>query len=424
MPSRELLTECVRVSAFAMHAGMAITVSVLLFACQTQLYTNNGYDTVTTDWQAYKLQSGLTTCNTTQQCNRQAFAWIDDEPLPHHRWNPYACVVAFEFISASFALFYLRELRRAPRALQLACLYAPHGWNLVGLGLYLGWFASRGMDNWCEMLAIIASYGLATVLLVGHDAWRAGFETCAPAENGMATYLRKRLAAMTRYGEYTATASLLYVAVLSVFVVGPPSWAFVAGFAGIFACNVMGLGLHLLHTGLKVGPWIWATDKAVNTGAGRMWHSPLLRLPVICPPYLLVRPEPADWHMLGGGPPAENWRTKVAAVFGVGTWHALWVSWLELLKGAWVGLAVGMTIVIYFGYGYLFNTAIPGFVIFSLWNLVITYALFGVVATFFYAYDRYWEWLEPALDVLSVSAKVPIAASVCVAFLQMPGGSC
>ena len=36
---------------------------------------------------------------------------------------------------------------------------------------------------------------------------------------------------------------------------------------------------------------------------------------------------------------------------------------------------------------------------------------------------QYWTWLEPALDVLSVSAKVPIAMSVCVAVLQMPGGS-
>ena len=65
----------------------------------------------------------------------------------------------------------------------------------------------------------------------------------------------------------------------------------------------------------------------------------------------------------------------------------------------------------------------PAFVLVTPWNLAITCAAFGFVATFFYVCDQYWTWLEPALDVLSVSAKVPIAMSVCVAVLQMPGGS-
>ena len=454
--SRELAGDCVRVAAFVMHAAMACVVASLLLACHTQVYTNRGYHIVTTDWQAYKLQgTQQTTCNSTLQCNRMAYGWIEDEPLQHHGWNPYATVMAFEFISASFAFFYLRELRHAPPALRVACRYVPHVWNLVGLAIYLAWFALRGMDNWCETLAIFVSYGLATVVLTGHDAWRKDFEETAvaglasalarqyscqvagrlcriPVRTGaepglldedtptaarLAALLRQRLGVLTRYGEYTVTASLLYVAVLSIFVVGPPSWAFVAGFAGIFACNAMGLGLHLLHTELAVGPRIW---EAVDAGGHseppvRSWYSPLLTVPIVCAPPV---PPPI------GVQPEARWHHTAAALFGVGTWHEHWVSRLEMLKGAWAGLMVGVTIVLYFGRGYLFNTSMPAFVLVTLWNLVITYAAFGFVATFFYVYDQYWAWLEPALDVLSVSAKVPIAMSVCVAFLQMPGGSC
>ena len=240
----------------------------------------------------------------------------------------------------------------------------------------------------------------------------------------LAALLRQRLGVLTRYGEYTVTASLLYVVVLSVFVVGPPSWAFVAGFVGISACNAMGLRLHLPHTELAVGQRIW---EAVDAGgeedrpapAVRSWYSPLLTVPIVCAP-----PGPPSMGVPPEGPRGARWHHTAAALFGVGTWHEHRVSRLEMLKGAWAGLMVGVTIVIYFGQGYLFNTSIPAFVLVTLWNLVITYAAFGFVATFFYVYDQDWTWLEPALDVLSMAAKVSIAMSVCVAFLQMPVGSC
>jgi hypothetical protein len=72
----------------------------------------------------------------------------------------------------------------------------------------------------------------------------------------------------------------------------------------------------------------------------------------------------------------------------------------------------------------MFNSVIPAFVLVVLWNLLIQYSLFGIVGTVFYAYDRLWPWFEPALDILSLAAKVPIATSVAIAFLQMPGGAC
>ena len=438
------------------------------------------------DWQN---RSGSTTCNSSQQCNRLAFGWVEDEPLPRHRWNPFALTMTFEFISSAFALFYLRELAWAPPALRLACRYAPIGWSLLGLALYLGWFVARGQDNWCEVLAVLASHGLAVWVLARYDAWRAEFEETAlrglastfarrfymcyvsgypwriPArvgadddvleQNGFShsaaeTSLKQRLAVLLRYGEYTITASLLYVAVLSIFVVGPPSWAFVVGFAGIWTCNAMGAALHLMHTELALGPVISGAiisqvepdpepAEREHARAPAVWVSPFLAAPIVCAVTLarsgpMGAPPAATLARSGpmGAPPAETpassppggWGKTAAAILGVGTWHDHWVSRLEMLKGAWLGLMAGMLVIVYFGQGYLFNASMPAFVLFTLWNLLLLYCAFGLVATLFYTFDRYWQWLEPALDMLSVCAKVPIAASVCVAFTQMPGGAC
>lgn len=482
MPSDRVI-ELVRISAFGLHALMACIVAGLLFGCRTQLYTNSGYRTVALDWQDWRNRTGLQTCTSIQQCNRMAIPWAEDEILVRHRWNPYATVMTFEVISASFALFYLRELPRVPRWFQLVAQYAPLGWNFAGFMVYLVWYSVRGQDNWCEPLAIAVSYGLAGVLLFWHDRWRAEFEERAlhgfaallarrfyrcyvsgfpwriplkaepggeevldtngfPSQQEMTLILRRRLAVMLRYGEYTITASLLYLAVLSIFVVGPPSWAFVAGFTGIFACNASGLALHLLHTEMAVGEAISdlviARAERDQPGQARpaarqcaRWQSPFLRVPVLAsvarpglgaPPGAQPIPDEPD-----EAPPARpdrRWHQVAAAVLGVGTWHEHWVSKLALLEAAWFGLMVGISIVLYFGRGYLFNTNLPGFVVFVLWNLIVQYSAFGIAGTVFYAYDRQWVWMEQVLDVLSLAAKVPIAMSVCVAFLQMPGGSC
>lgn len=379
-------------------------------------------------------------------------------------------VSTFEFISASFALFYLRETHGASTAARLFCKYFPIAWNLIGFVLYLGWYGARGSGNWCEPVAIAAAYVAACAVLTEHDAWRERFENealrgvaamharhfyqCyvhgvpwriplrAPPQDaepllmpGLAEVnaeLRARLAVLLRYAEYTITASFLYVGVLSIFVVGPPSWAFVAGFTGIFVCNASGLALHVIHTEQAIGPVVFGNITAnppsqqPQTTAPpqpRVYASSVLRVPIIAS----VGRRPRAVSQQNEQQSSRRTRNPghvLAAVFGAGTWHEHWVAKLELLKAAWFGLAVGIFIVIYFGRGYLFNGAMPTFVLFILWNLLVQYSLFGIVGTVFYAYDRIWPWMEPSLDILSLAAKVPIAISVAISFLQMPGGAC
>ena len=63
--------------------------------------------------------------------------------LPRHEWNPFGMVLLFETISASFAIFYLRDnpiifswIKQQARILSPAI-------NLVGLGAFLIWFSTR-----------------------------------------------------------------------------------------------------------------------------------------------------------------------------------------------------------------------------------------------------------------------------------------
>jgi hypothetical protein len=100
------------------------------------------------------------------------------------------------------------------------------------------------------------------------------------------------------------------------------------------------------------------------------------------------------------------------------------VARLAYLEGAWLGLAVAMLYVMYVGRPYLFNTAMPTVVLVALWNLLVSFGLFGAVGTLFYLRDDLWMHMDIEYDVLGLVAKIPIAGVVCVAVMTMPGGGC
>ena len=398
----------IRCTAFALHFAAACVLLGLLFGCHTQAYTNTGYHMLVLDWQAWNQRGG--NCTSAVDCARRGVPWADDEPVPRHRWNPFALVTTFEFISSAFALFYLdfHGVR-----------YWAVAWLLIGFVSYLTWFGSRGQDQWAEPLTIAVSYAFAATVILSADRWREELHSlyarygqlygrharevrvAASSQHTVTIRIprlrgggdpeptdptygarpripdRRRFDVILRYLEYTATASLLYLAVLSVFSVGPPSWAFVTGFVGIFACNIAGVPLHILHIVVA----------GENMG----------------------RPQ---WHQ------------SAAAVLGVGTWKERWVAELMMLEAAWFGVAVGITIVVYLGFGVLTNPAIPVYVLVGMWDVIVLYCSFGIAGTVFYAFDDLWKYMEPTLDLLSLAAKLPIAVAVGVAFLQEPGGGC
>ena len=451
---RAKIVTFVQVFAFLMHFVMAIVVVSISFQCHSERYTN---------W-ATKMLPFPSQCpaNQTQAwCFKEAQPWADDEPLDYHAWNPFMMVTVFEFISAGFALFYLREQHQWPKWLQLFCRYFPLVWIEIGFVLYLAWFFQRAQPNWNEVLVVACSTTSSVLVLYFFDSWKDWFS--GEVSRGLAHFFDRRFSLAYRYGvswhipirlaneafqddtevlsrlsirlsvllrfaEYCLTASLLYIAVLSLFVVAPPSWAFLVGFLGIFLCNLLGLPLQLTQVVLSDWSIFWneppppaREEQEAMEEVYRVHELPTLHRPILVP----LRPVPPLITVDYPRPPKTfGLHQFTAALFGAGKWREVWVSKLWYLETSWFGLLAGMLIIIYFGRGFLFNATIPTFIVFSLWNLIVLYCLFGFVGSYFYADDSKFQWFEVALDILSLSAKVPIAASVCVGFLQMPGGSC
>jgi len=77
---------------------------------------------------------------------------------------------------------------------------------------------------------------------------------------------------------------------------------------------------------------------------------------------------------------------------------------------------------------------VPVWVRFIMWNLLVTYSVFGIVATVCYAFmrtrrdqgrfDLWMGWLDWGLSVLSVAAKLPVAFTVYYGLVMQPGGEC
>jgi hypothetical protein len=179
------------------------------------------------------------------------------------------------------------------------------------------------------------------------------------------------------YTEYCTSASLLYVAVLILFVPDPVSWAPLFGFTGIMICNIAGIGAH----NSKID-----NDDTVTT----QWYD-------------------LDW-------------TKCGNHFKLFIVHS------------WLALTSSIFIIVYLSRDSLTSSDVPTWVRFILWNLLVTYTLFGVWATFCYGmagerkhdkikFDHWMSRLDYGLTILSAAAKLPVAYTVFYGLVQEPGGT-
>lgn len=267
-------------------------------------------------------------------------------------WNVFALLAAFEWISASFSLFQL-----SPQG-SMNYLWVSVVWNLAG-GLLL-------MPYTTHLSALQA--GITATALFTASALQA-----VPLVYG---FLPGRV--VMHYAEYCTSASLLYVAVLVLFVPSPPSWAPLVGFTGILLCNLCGIGAHLclvdpLEPNNPAG--------AAEIGDGSLW----------------------DWQ-------------SVRRRFGL------------FLAHSWLALLMGVLSIIYLARGWLGDPIVPWWVRLILYNLLITYSLFGIFATVCYTIDGFTKsawWvssgLGTGLTVLSAAAKIPVVYSVFFGLIAEPG---
>jgi hypothetical protein len=229
---------------------------------------------------------------------RAAYPWSEDGEFETHLWNPYFLIVAFEWITAGFALCNLWHWLSHP-------LEFTQGWMAFG-ALALGAWVLRhnGATPFCFAMIVILlisfiaaaaacvryfqliqAQGLVpasgpppsaappndlpeeTPLTVQGRLWyvprsvaglkprprrsllRAGEAAEAAqqppvSEGERPAFIYAMDAVGFRYVEYCITAPLLFLAVMCLLVSDAPSWLFLIGYWMIQACCALGIALH------------------------------------------------------------------------------------------------------------------------------------------------------------------------------------
>jgi hypothetical protein len=338
---------------FILHASAAIFLAVCTVRCGSSFIAQSFTESISALRTGYLVQ----TLNSDNVCdnprNKACFFAIPqarDIAQPGLEWNVFALLTAFEWISASFALGHL-----AGPGIASVCLL----WNLAGALLLM---------PYTTHLSLLQAGITTLALLMASSAQYFPLGTEHQDANGDDVTMH--------YTEYCTSASLLFVAVLILYVPAPSSWAAIVGFTGILLCNLTGVGAHLCRL----------ASKDAGRDEGGTWMGML------------------DW---------SNFRNH----------FKLYMTF------AWVVLLMAILIIFYLNWDSFTSPDVPWWVRFILINLLVTYNLFGILATVFYILaDMRGEWWATAgltygLSILSASAKLPIAFTVFYCLLGMPGDS-
>ena len=92
----------------------------------------------------------------------------------------------------------------------------------------------------------------------------------------------------------------------------------------------------------------------------------------------------------------------------------------SLLQGAWLCLLIPMGGLIFLTRDVLFDTDMPVLVLMLIWNLLLTYSLFGIIPTFVYTTRIGLGQLPVLLDVLNIMAKFPLPLIILSGFITRP----
>ncbi len=91
-----------------------------------------------------------------------------------------------------------------------------------------------------------------------------------------------------------------------------------------------------------------------------------------------------------------------------------------LLQAAWVCLLVPMCGLIFLTRDILFDWDMPVLVLALIWNLLLTYSLFGIAPTAVYITGMGKHHLAWVLDILNVLAKFPLPLIILSGFITRP----
>lgn len=384
-----------RLITFLLHFVSAIFFLHVAFRCSNALTTNIYTETVT-DTTGYALVMD-TTCD--DPYSRECFYGLPQsyDVIQHSlSWNVFALLAAFEWLSASFALYYLDDVLRhwwggASEMTVVACLI----WNMIGILTLMPYSMPLStLQAGITALSLLAASAAQITSVLPLESGNQSDSTpgvrqinipgpgqlkkkTSETANDNTKHTKSKNRVIQHYMEYCTSASFLFVAVLILFVPDPISWAPLFGFTGIMICNITGIGAHNCNM-----------EYSIDTPQ-TPWYD-------------------LDWIKHGN-------------------------HFKLFLLHSWLALVGSVMIIIYLARDSLTSSDVPTWVRFILWNLLVTYTLFGVWATVCYTvagarnsgenFERWMGRLDYGLTVLSAAAKLPVAYTVFYGLVQEPGGN-
>jgi hypothetical protein len=110
----------------------------------------------------------------------------------------------------------------------------------------------------------------------------------------------------------------------------------------------------------------------------------------------------------------------LARLVASGPWSdpdsALWYN----LQGAWFALLVPVSGLIYLTRDFLLDTNMPALALAMVWNLLLSYLMFGIIPSFVYVTGLGVRALPWILDILNLAAKFPLPIMILIGFIIRP----
>ena len=385
--------DALRIATFLLHFISAVFLLAITFRCGGSLITKTFSETVT-DRTGYAVDMSPTCDDPFSSACFYGLPQAYDAVQHGLEWNVLALLAAFEWLSASFALTYLGDSLQLWWAVpQVGTTAAATAWNAVGVLIFMPYSMplstlQAGITALALLAATASQLTVDIPIPTPHCEEKAaqtqgfivpGCLTRRPVPDQASTTPTRTESTrrvIQHYTEYCTSASLLFLAVLILFVPDPVSWAPLFGFTGILVCNATGIGAH----NCKVD---WAVTDATP------WYD-------------------LDWNKCGN-------------------------HFKLFMLHSWLSLVSSICIILYLARDSLTSPDVPVWVRFILGNLLATYTLFGVWATVCYTaaggrddearFDRWMARLDYGLTILSAAAKLPVAYTVFYGLTQEPGGS-
>ena len=100
-----------------------------------------------------------------------------------------------------------------------------------------------------------------------------------------------------------------------------------------------------------------------------------------------------------------------------------WVNKFYYMEGAWICMALSICIIGYITREILFTSRIPVIALIIIWNMLISYCLFGIIPTYWYLVGDVNHHLELSLDILNILAKFTLPIYILIGFSTMPSAA-